>query len=140
VLWEWCKGDNQRWKIVPWCKHLLSISLNQHYTCSCRVSTYTLYTDRQRSLPFPVAESATSCTCPFSPHSVENKQGLRLRSMSACHSRPGLFFRDVVSCRARWLIFVVWCDRWLDPCTCFVSLSPVYVSESCTEFVVSFCF
>ncbi|EEE67835.1 hypothetical protein OsJ_25614 [Oryza sativa Japonica Group] len=20
VLWEWCKGDNQRWKILPWCK------------------------------------------------------------------------------------------------------------------------
>uniref|UniRef100_A0A0D9UVT1 Ricin B lectin domain-containing protein n=1 Tax=Leersia perrieri TaxID=77586 RepID=A0A0D9UVT1_9ORYZ len=20
VLWEWCEGDNQRWKIVPWCK------------------------------------------------------------------------------------------------------------------------
>jgi hypothetical protein len=20
VLWEWAKGDNQRWKIVPWCK------------------------------------------------------------------------------------------------------------------------
>jgi len=18
VLWEWCEGDNQRWKIVPW--------------------------------------------------------------------------------------------------------------------------
>lgn len=18
VLWEWCKGDNQRWKIIPW--------------------------------------------------------------------------------------------------------------------------
>jgi hypothetical protein len=22
VLWEWCEGDNQRWKIVPWCKFL----------------------------------------------------------------------------------------------------------------------
>jgi hypothetical protein len=21
VLWEWAKGDNQRWKIVPWCKN-----------------------------------------------------------------------------------------------------------------------
>jgi hypothetical protein len=20
VLWEWAKGDNQGWKIVPWCK------------------------------------------------------------------------------------------------------------------------
>jgi hypothetical protein len=20
VLWKWCEGDNQRWKIVPWCK------------------------------------------------------------------------------------------------------------------------
>ena len=20
VLWEWCKGDNQCWKILPWCK------------------------------------------------------------------------------------------------------------------------
>ena len=20
VLWEWAKGDNQRWKILPWCK------------------------------------------------------------------------------------------------------------------------
>ena len=18
VLWEWCEGDNQRWKILPW--------------------------------------------------------------------------------------------------------------------------
>jgi hypothetical protein len=23
VLWEWCEGDNQRWKIVPWCKFSL---------------------------------------------------------------------------------------------------------------------
>lgn len=22
VLWEWKKGDNQRWKIVPYCKFL----------------------------------------------------------------------------------------------------------------------
>ena len=21
VLWEWAKGDNQSWKIVPWCKY-----------------------------------------------------------------------------------------------------------------------
>jgi hypothetical protein len=20
VLWKWCEGDNQRWKILPWCK------------------------------------------------------------------------------------------------------------------------
>ena len=20
VLWKWCEGDNQRWKVVPWCK------------------------------------------------------------------------------------------------------------------------
>jgi len=20
VLWKWCEGDNQRWKIVPWCE------------------------------------------------------------------------------------------------------------------------
>uniref|UniRef100_A0A0E0JD40 PH domain-containing protein n=1 Tax=Oryza punctata TaxID=4537 RepID=A0A0E0JD40_ORYPU len=27
VLWEWCEGDNQRWKIVPWSKSIyLSIS------------------------------------------------------------------------------------------------------------------
>ncbi|KAL6850196.1 hypothetical protein ACP4OV_020823 [Aristida adscensionis] len=25
VLWEWCEGDNQRWKIVPWCKEQLKI-------------------------------------------------------------------------------------------------------------------
>jgi hypothetical protein len=37
VLWEWCEGDNQRWKIVPWCKfsriwaaHIYSFLL-QHY-------------------------------------------------------------------------------------------------------------
>lgn len=37
VLWEWCEGDNQRWKIVPWCKlsrtwaaHIYN-SLPQHY-------------------------------------------------------------------------------------------------------------
>lgn len=22
VLWKWCEGDNQRWKIAPWCKLL----------------------------------------------------------------------------------------------------------------------
>ena len=22
VLWKWAEGDNQRWKIVPWCKCL----------------------------------------------------------------------------------------------------------------------
>ncbi|GJN10649.1 hypothetical protein PR202_ga28761 [Eleusine coracana subsp. coracana] len=26
VLWEWAKGDNQRWKILPWCKFFLSRS------------------------------------------------------------------------------------------------------------------
>lgn len=31
VLWEWLKGDNQRWKIVPHCKplgKLLALSVN----------------------------------------------------------------------------------------------------------------
>jgi hypothetical protein len=30
VLWEWCEGDNQRWKIVPWCMcfHLFSVLYN----------------------------------------------------------------------------------------------------------------
>lgn len=42
VLWEWCKGDNQRWKIIPWCKSstmLISYDLpmcvlqsSEHYT------------------------------------------------------------------------------------------------------------
>jgi hypothetical protein len=26
VLWEWAKGDNQRWKILPWCKCSNNIS------------------------------------------------------------------------------------------------------------------
>lgn len=29
VLWEWKKGDNQRWKIVPYCKSL-SLSLQTY--------------------------------------------------------------------------------------------------------------
>jgi len=28
ALWKWCEGDNQRWKIVPWCKSSLT-SLTQ---------------------------------------------------------------------------------------------------------------
>lgn len=28
VLWEWKKGDNQRWKIVPYCKSLSMIHKN----------------------------------------------------------------------------------------------------------------
>lgn len=24
VLWEWCEGENQSWKIIPWCKNYLS--------------------------------------------------------------------------------------------------------------------
>ncbi|KAF3339189.1 putative r40c1 protein [Carex littledalei] len=27
VLWKWCKGDNQRWKIAQWCKLLIRIYL-----------------------------------------------------------------------------------------------------------------
>jgi hypothetical protein len=26
VLWKWCEGDNQRWKIVPWCKSLAPLT------------------------------------------------------------------------------------------------------------------
>jgi hypothetical protein len=26
VLWEWAKGDNQRWKILPWCKYFSSLN------------------------------------------------------------------------------------------------------------------
>uniref|UniRef100_A0A8R7TR19 PH domain-containing protein n=1 Tax=Triticum urartu TaxID=4572 RepID=A0A8R7TR19_TRIUA len=31
ILWEWTEGDNQRWKIVAWCKFIYFIS------CACRV-------------------------------------------------------------------------------------------------------
>jgi hypothetical protein len=27
MLWEWAKGDNQRWKILPWCKCAIDDSL-----------------------------------------------------------------------------------------------------------------
>jgi hypothetical protein len=33
VLWKWCEGDNQRWKIVPWCKPLAThMTLAFQYT------------------------------------------------------------------------------------------------------------
>jgi hypothetical protein len=32
VLWEWCEGDNQRWKTVPWCK-FSTISAAHMYPC-----------------------------------------------------------------------------------------------------------
>jgi hypothetical protein len=32
VLWKWCGGDNQRWKIVPWCKSRYIHDLTLQYT------------------------------------------------------------------------------------------------------------
>ncbi|KAL5995015.1 hypothetical protein ACLOJK_025073 [Asimina triloba] len=29
VLWEWAKGDNQKWKIVPYCKFQGSTALDR---------------------------------------------------------------------------------------------------------------
>lgn len=33
VLWEWKKGDNQRWKIIPYCKSLNLFSSCVDYIC-----------------------------------------------------------------------------------------------------------
>jgi hypothetical protein len=36
ALWKWCEGDNQRWKILPWCKchyHLLQLTWHV-FTCN----------------------------------------------------------------------------------------------------------
>lgn len=44
VLWEWKKGENQRWKIVPYCKSLENSSL-QYHNCEfiLQISVYVDY-------------------------------------------------------------------------------------------------